>query len=401
MKNRILAAVVAVLGLACGNVDDLKIDEFGDEISSGGKVIEAESALRVPGQYIVRLKDPVAGFSAQSNAQLSASVATKYAATVKRSFLSIPGFVATMSADRAAKLALDANVEFVEEDAVIHLSATQSGATWGLDRVDQRNLPLDSSYTYSTTASNVNAYIVDTGIRRTHADFGGRAVVGFDAINDGQNTNDCNGHGTHVAGTVAGSTWGLAKGAKLYAVRVLDCQGSGTNSGVIAGIDWVTANHVKPAVANMSLGGGPQRAGLQRNPGQGHLAGHRLAERAALHRHRRHHASPRASPRRHRHHRDPLRLGERRPDGADPRVLGRRRHPVQGGDDRLGRPGPLRPLRLGAHPQRVHLPPVHLRRVRDLHRDRAGRHHQRLRRGERLHRGQLQHQGRLDRAVVR
>jgi subtilisin family serine protease len=124
-----------------------------------------------------------------------------------------------------------------------------------LDRVDQRALPLNGTYTYDNTGSGVRAYIIDTGIRYDHTDFSGRASDGFDAIHRGDGS-DCNGHGTHVAGTVGGTTWGVAKGVTLVAVRVLDCNGSGTTSGVIAGVDWVTANHVKPAVANMSLGGG-------------------------------------------------------------------------------------------------------------------------------------------------
>src|SRR6185503_10675395 len=110
------------------------------------------------------------------------------------------------------------------------------------------------------TGAGVNAYIIDTGIRRTHTQFAGRAFVGFDAIGDGQNTNDCNGHGTHVSGTVGGSTYGVAKSVRLFAVRVLSCSGSGSNAGVIAGVDWVTRNRVRPAVANMSLGGGASTA---------------------------------------------------------------------------------------------------------------------------------------------
>src|SRR5262249_10149747 len=123
-----------------------------------------------------------------------------------------------------------------------------------------RDLPLNRSYSYTTTGAGVNAYIIDTGIRRTHTQFGGRASAAFDAIGDGQNTNDCNGHGTHVSGTVGGSTYGVAKSVRLFAVRVLNCSGSGSTSGVIAGVDWVTANHVAPAVANMSLGGGASTA---------------------------------------------------------------------------------------------------------------------------------------------
>ena len=143
----------------------------------------------------------------------------------------------------------------------MHTSITQTNPPWGLDRIGQRDLPLNASVLRTRPpAPGVNAYIIDTGIRRTHTQFGGRAFVGFDAIGDGQNTNDCNGHGTHVAGTVGGSTYGVAKSVRLFAVRVLSCSGSGSTSGVIAGVDWVTANHIKPAVANMSLGGGASTA---------------------------------------------------------------------------------------------------------------------------------------------
>ncbi|MFF3290825.1 S8 family peptidase [Streptomyces sp. NPDC003023] len=169
---------------------------------------------------------------------------------------SVRGFAAKMSAAQAHRLAADSRVAYVEQDATVRINTTQANATWGLDRIDQRQLPLDSSYTYNTTASNVHVYVIDTGIRVSHSEFGGRAAIGTDTVGDGRNGNDCNGHGTHVAGTTAGSTYGVAKAASVVGVRVLDCNGSGTWSGVIAGVDWVTANAVKPAVANMSLGGG-------------------------------------------------------------------------------------------------------------------------------------------------
>jgi subtilisin family serine protease len=155
----------------------------------------------------------------------------------------------------------DPNVAYVEADQTVGLVATQSPATWGLDRIDQRNLPLSNSYTYNFDGTGVTAYIIDTGIRFAHNEFGGQATSGFDAI-DGGAADDCNGHGTHVAGTVGGTTYGVAKNVNLVGVRVLNCQGSGTNSQVIAGIDWVTGNHAAnaPAVANMSLGGGASTA---------------------------------------------------------------------------------------------------------------------------------------------
>jgi subtilisin family serine protease len=152
-------------------------------------------------------------------------------------------------------------VEFIEEDAEIHLDATQTlpgGEPWGLDRIDQRNLPLTGTYTFNNNGAGVRAYIIDTGIQTSHPEFGGRASAVFDAL--GGNGQDCNGHGTHVAGTVGGSTFGVAKGAFLRAVRVLDCNGSGSNSGVIAGMNFVRQNSIHPAVANMSLGGGFSQA---------------------------------------------------------------------------------------------------------------------------------------------
>jgi subtilisin family serine protease len=149
------------------------------------------------------------------------------------------------------------NVDRVEVDRPVTLSQiTQSAATWGLDRVDQRALPLNTTYTYTQTGRGVRAYVIDTGIRATHTDFSGRMATGFSAINDGLGTDDCNGHGTHVAGTIGGSTWGIAKQVTLVPVRVLDCSGSGSLSGVIAGIDWVAGQTHRPAVANMSLGAG-------------------------------------------------------------------------------------------------------------------------------------------------
>ncbi|HEX7708813.1 MAG TPA: S8 family serine peptidase [Thermoanaerobaculia bacterium] len=218
----------------------------------GGQGKFRTSERGIPDRYIVVFNDGVADVRGAMN-----DMAASHAAVPGHVYSSaLKGFSARMSEGMAKRLSNDPRVAWVEQDAIIQLEATQTNATWGLDRIDQRNLPLNGSYTYDTTASNVNAYIVDTGIRRGHTDFGGRAVTGFDAITSGGTGEDCNGHGTHVAGTVGGSTWGVAKGVKLYAVRVLDCNGSGTTAGVIAGVDWVTANHIKPAVANMSLGGG-------------------------------------------------------------------------------------------------------------------------------------------------
>ena len=224
----------------------------------------------IKGQYIVVLKDNAVAeneglFASQANLKavqmVNDQLSNKYQARVTRTYKTVlKGGVYKMSADQAQKLAQDPSVELVEEDQMMSINATQNNATWGLDRTDQRNLPLSGTYTYNTTASNVNAYIIDTGILNSHSDFGGRSFSGIDTVDNDGDATDCNGHGTHVAGTVGGSTWGIAKNVTLYGVRVLGCNGSGSNSGVIAGMDWVADNHVKPAVANMSLGGGASSA---------------------------------------------------------------------------------------------------------------------------------------------
>ena len=170
----------------------------------------------------------------------------------------LKGFAARLSSDRAAALAADPRVAYVEPDQVVH--ATQTPATWGIDRIDQRDLPLNNTYNFSETGAGVHAYIIDTGVRGSHNEFTGRMGSGADFVGDGNGTNDCNGHGTHVAGTTGGTTYGVAKGVTIHPVRVLNCQGSGTTSGVIAGVNWVTANHASSAVANMSLGGGVSTA---------------------------------------------------------------------------------------------------------------------------------------------
>ncbi|GAA4129464.1 S8 family peptidase [Nocardioides fonticola] len=179
---------------------------------------------------------------------------------VTRVYATLDGYAAKLTPEQLAAVRSDPDVAFVQQDGAVHISTTQSNATWGLDRIDQRNLPLSSTYSYTATGSGVRAYVIDTGIYAANTQFGSRVAAGATAINDGRGTTDCNGHGTHVAGTIGGSTYGVAKAVTLVPVRVLDCSGSGSNSGVIAGMDWVASNAVKPAVANMSLGGAADAA---------------------------------------------------------------------------------------------------------------------------------------------
>jgi len=234
------------------------------QVVSGQQKAKVRKKSRpVPNSYIVVLNEWAAQpFGDDSFVPaVAADMASAHGGRVKKLYRhALLGFSAEMTAEQAERLADDPRVEYVEEDGVVTASTTQTSPPWGLDRIDQRDRPLNSAYDYTPTGSGVRAYIIDTGIRRTHSQFGGRAFAGYDAIGDGQNSNDCNGHGTHVAGTVGGSTYGVAKGVSLYAVRVLDCAGNGTDSGVIAGVDWVRQNRVLPAVANMSLGGGASSA---------------------------------------------------------------------------------------------------------------------------------------------
>jgi subtilisin family serine protease len=224
-----------------------------------GVVQYADASNAVAGSYIVTLKAD----EARSGSAEGRALAKKYGADIERTYTkALNGYAVEASETEAKRLAADPAVASVVQNRTFHATGTQPNPpSWGLDRIDQQNRPLDSSYTYPDSAGRgVTAYVIDTGVRITHSDFGGRASYGYDAIDNDNTAQDGHGHGTHVAGTVAGGAYGVAKQAKVVGVRVLDNSGSGTTAQVVAGIDWVARNAVKPAVANMSLGGGADSA---------------------------------------------------------------------------------------------------------------------------------------------
>ena len=225
-----------------------------------GKYIPS-NGIPVEDQYIVVLKDEMP--SVQAREALLQNFATQHGGELIRTYVAaLNGGVIRMNEAKAKALANHPFIGYIEQDSVIQLIVPMGTTTqdpspsWGLDRIDQQSLPLNSAYNYNNDGTGVNAYVIDTGIRISHSEFNGRATLGYDVIKGNSKGGDCNGHGTHVAGTIGGSNYGVAKNVKLIAVRVLNCQGSGTTSGVITGIDWVIKNVSRPAVANMSLGGG-------------------------------------------------------------------------------------------------------------------------------------------------
>ncbi|MGW1772669.1 S8 family peptidase [Streptomyces sp. NPDC002104] len=255
MRSRLLRRYGAVVALASALA--LGVDTGASAATPPeGEVLYAGAPGAVADSYLVLL-DPARAASRTDRAR---SVVERFGGTVGRTYdAAVNGFSVRMTERQARRLAADPAVTTVAQNRTLHLDTTQPAPpSWGLDRIDQRRQPLNDKYTYASSAGvGVTAYVIDTGVNIAHKDFGGRARYGYDAIDGDNVAEDEHGHGTHVAGTVAGTTFGVAKRAKVVAVRVLDATGSGTTEQVVAGIDWVTSHAVKPAVANMSLGGDP------------------------------------------------------------------------------------------------------------------------------------------------
>ncbi|MFC4471022.1 S8 family peptidase [Streptomyces xiangluensis] len=255
-RRRIAAAIAAAAAAAvigCGTALP------AEATPATGRILHEDSVNAIDNSYIVALKES-AGFNA--NSTKGDELAAKYGATVERTYsAALNGYAVRVSASGARSFAADPAVAFVEQDQEVHVNGTQILPPWGLDRIDQANRPLNLTYTYPDTAGgSATVYVIDTGVRITHSQIDGRARYGYDFVDRDPIAADGNGHGTHVATTAAGSTYGVAKLADIVAVRVLNNSGSGTASGVIAGVDWVTSRSVGPSVANMSLGAGASTA---------------------------------------------------------------------------------------------------------------------------------------------
>jgi subtilisin family serine protease len=249
--RRLFAAAAVAIGLAaCSDVPS------GPTLPADAPAASRQAGRAsevIPNRYVVVFKRDVSDAPG-----LARQLVAAHGGTMHHTYQhAIKGFAATLPEGAVAALRRNPNVAYVEQDQRVDLA--QAGS-WGLDRVDQRDLPLSGSYTYNSTGAGVRAYIIDTGIETSHWEFGGRASVGADYVGDGYNGQDCNGHGTHVAGTVGGANYGVAKGVSLVSVRVFGCSGGSQWSTIIAAVDWVRYYHVKPAVVNMSLSGGASQA---------------------------------------------------------------------------------------------------------------------------------------------
>ncbi|MCG9578149.1 S8 family peptidase [Vibrio tubiashii] len=267
----IASSLSVISGSAIAEQIEVQVSQPESEILA--PLLMASENKGIQNQYIVVLKQPLSLSNDNPQAmqqftqQAITSLENEHVLKISKVFdRSISGFVATLSPQQLNALRSDAQVDFIEQDRVISIdpvistNANQSNAIWGLDRIDQRSLPLNNSYNYNYDGSGVTAYVIDTGVTTTHAEFGGRATSGYDFVDNDSDATDCNGHGTHVAGTIGGTQYGVAKNVNIVGVRVLSCSGSGSTSGVIGGVDWVAANASGPSVANMSLGGGVSTA---------------------------------------------------------------------------------------------------------------------------------------------
>jgi subtilisin family serine protease len=249
-KRRIRAGAAIAIAAAAAGGSLVAANAFANAEEATPAIIGADSPDAIPGEYIVVLEDQPAGGLTGLADDLGVSL------DVEDTLGLLDGYVAEMSEAEAVELAADDAVAYVEQNQYAHASEIQADPpSWGLDRVDQDGLPLDQSYEYNQSGTGVDAFVLDTGVNLTHQEFEGRIGDGYDFIDNDADADDCHGHGTHVAGTIGGSTYGLAKDVTIRPVRVLDCEGSGSYAAIIGGIDWVAANADGPAVANMSLGG--------------------------------------------------------------------------------------------------------------------------------------------------